>query len=183
MLFLCWWKQVLRTGLQDGKWSCIFMGLFCNCRIMSNKDPLQLHQYFIPFGCWWPQGFPYHVKLCEMEFFTLYSRWNFPFLLLSILLAYFRNDFSGFIPNIAAMTQPLFLVLNSEMHLLLLHSLCLCIFPSKFLIWFPCFPPGASFSLHGSPIDLRIFRVVTIFYKWAAAEEFSTGDRTRVECF
>lgn len=119
----------------------------------------------------------------EMEFFTLYSRWNFPFLLLSILLAYFRNDFSGFIPNIAAMTQPLFLVLNSEMHLLLLHSLCLCIFPSKLLIWFPCFPPGSSFSLHGSPIDLRIFRIVTIFYKWAAAEEFSTGDRTRVECF
>lgn len=129
MLFLSWWKQVLKTGLQDGKWSGIFMWLFCNCRIMLNKDPLQLHQYFIPFGCWWPQGFPYHVKLSEMKFFTLYSRWNFPFLLLSILLTYFRNDFSGFIPNIAAVTQPLFLALDTEMHLLLLYSLCLCNFP------------------------------------------------------
>lgn len=129
MLFLSWWKQVLNTGLQDGKWSCIFMWLFCNSRITFNKDPLQLHQYFIPFGCWWPQGFPYHVKLSKMEFFTLYSRWNFLLLLLSISLTYFRNDSSGFIPNIAAMTQPLFLVLDSEMHLLLLHSLRLCNFP------------------------------------------------------
>lgn len=122
-------KASVNTGLQDGKWSCIFMWLFCNSRIMFNKDPLQLHQYFIPSGCWWPQGFPYHVKLSEMEFFTLYSTWNFLLLLLSISLTYFRNDSSGFIPNIAAMTQPLFLVLDSEMHLLLLHSLCLCNFP------------------------------------------------------